>query len=368
MKNKFPELWVRGLSMKNKWIIAGCVLLLAISANKFPVMAKDNIALGISQMVALAISNNLNIKKANYQSENVELDVRQLEAENLLAQSGIITKQKEISILQNQNSFRNQKEQLIIQVVDEYFQLVLAEKDIARREKNVELEKVILAEVEAQVAAGYSIDLELLQQGNSYYDALFSYEKAKLNYQQLLIEVKNNLGIGQDVKIFITEVQIPQFTEIDLAVSLAKARENSLELNAKAIEVELARIKLEKAKIDQDSQLEIMKLENNLGIVTLEKSLLEQDLDYQVLTQWQNYNQSKNDIILSERSLTEMKENESMVSRQVQAGLRSDEELLSATIGVLDAEYRLISSVRQYYQSYLELQRIMGTLQEEEIG
>lgn len=51
-----------------------------------------------------------------------------------------------------------------------------------------------------------------------------------------------------------------------------------------------------------------------------------------------------------------------MIRQQVQAGLRTDEELLSATIGVLDAQSRLISSVRQVYQAYLELHRLMGTL------
>jgi outer membrane protein TolC len=353
--------------MKKKWMITGCILLMVITVGSGPVIAQENIPLGISQMITLAISNNLNFKKASYQLENVELDAKQLAAENLLTESGMAAMQKEISLLQQQDNFRRQKDQLIIKVVDDYFQLMMSEKDVARKEKNVELERIVLEEVEAQVAAGYSVDLDLLQQGNSYYDSLFSYEKAKLNQQQLLIEVKNTLGIDYNQEVVLSEIQILEFPEIDITESLAKARENNLSLKSKDIETELTRIRLEKAKIDQAPELGIVKLENNFGIAQLERSLLEQDLDYQVLTQWQNYSQSKNDITLSQQSLKQMEENESIINRQVQVGLRSEDESLSAAIGVLDAEYRLISSVRQYYQSYLELQRMMGIMDEGEI-
>ncbi len=331
-------------------------------------MAQEKIILNIAQMVAQTISNNLNFKKASYQLNNAELDTRQLDADNLMTQSGMLDRQKELNILQQQNTFQNQKEQLIIQAVDNYFKLALAEKDIARKEKNIELQRAVFQEVEVQVAAGYRIELDLLQQGNTYYDALFSCEKAKLDYQQLLIELRNDLGLSKDTEIIATSVTMTQLPEIDSSVSFSKARKNSFNLKSKEIEIELARLRLKKAEIDQEPQLEIEKLANNLEIGTLEQLIIEQDLDYQISTQLQNYKESKNGILLSEQSLRQMEENESIIKQQVQAGLRTEDELLSATIGVLDAEYRLISSVRQYYQTFLELQKMMGILDEGEIG
>ncbi len=354
--------------MKNRLLYGSFVFILILISLNCPLMAQEKIILNISQMVALTISNNLNFKKASYQLNNAELDTRQLDADNLMTQSGMLDRQKELNILQQQNTFQNQKEQLIIQAVDNYFRLALAEKDITRKEKNIELQRAVLHEVEAQVAAGYRIELDLLQQGNSYYDALFDYEKAKLDYEQLLIEVKNDLDIKEDTDISVAAITIPQLTEIDFSTLISKARENDYNLEIKNIEIEINHLKLEKAKIEQLSQLEITKLENNLGIAKLERSIIEQDLDYQMITQWQNHKESKNNILLSDQSLRQMEENESIVKRQVQAGLRTEDELLSATIGVLDAEYRLISSVRQYYQAYLELQRMIGILNEGEIG
>ena len=351
----------------NRWLRCLGVSFLALTILSFPGLTQEKTALGISDMITLAISNNMNFQKALLQLKNIEIDTLQLEAENLLTKSEILAKQKEINLLQQKDTFQNQKDQLIIQAVDNYFRLMLAEKDIVRKRKNAELEKSILTEVEAQVAAGYSVDLALLQQGNTYYNARFSYEKAKLDYEQLLIEIKDNLGINHNTNLSVKIMEMTHLAEIDLPTALAKARENSASIKSKEIEVGLANIRLEEAKINRESQLEIAKLENNLKVAELEESILKQDLDFQIQTQWQNHRQSKNDILLSEQSLKQMQENETTIRRQVEAGLRTDGELLSATIGVLDAEYRLISSFRQYYQSHLELKRIMGMLEEGEI-
>lgn len=350
--------------MKRNWMITGCMLLLMVSLGGSQILAQENITLELSRMLDLAISNNLEFKKANYQLENTRLEVRKMEAENLLTESTISNLQKEIILLNQQNQTQSEKDRLLIQVVDDYFRLLTAEKDIESKKSNVELEEIILEDVEKQVAAGYSIDLDLLQQGNEYYNALFSYQESVLDYQQLLIEIKDNLGIEHEQDIQLSEMHIGEFPEINLVDAMNRARENSLALKSQSIEINQAERELEKARANDGPEIEILKLENNLAIVQLEKSLSEQDLNYQVESQWLNYNQSKNDITLSQKSLEQMKENRSMIQQQVQAGLRTNEEALSATIGVLDAESRLISSVRQIYQAYLELQRLMGTLDE----
>ena len=339
-------------------------MLLVMLIGSSQVIAQESSVLGISQMVTLAISNNIPFKKANYNLQNTKLETKKLEAENLLNKSTITDLQKEITLLYQQNQFQLEKDQLLISVVDDYFRIKISEKDIESKQKKVELEKIILADIEKQVKAGYSIDLDLLQQGNEYYDALFDYQGSKLNYEQLLIEIKDRLGLDHAEKIMTSEMAIPDFPEILLAESLEKAHKNSISLQSHEINIKKAQRELETSKAGDLPEIDILKLENNLGIAKLDKSLAEQDLSYQVETQWMNYNQAKNDVILSQRSLRQMEENDIIINRQVQAGLRSEEEGLSATIGVLDAQSRLISSIRQVYKAYLELQRMIGALDE----
>ncbi|MDD4363838.1 MAG: TolC family protein [Atribacterota bacterium] len=350
--------------MKKKYFILSCSLLFLVLIGSSQAIAQDNIMLGISEMITLAMSNNIQLKKANFQLENNRLESKKLEAENLLNSSAISDLQKKIALLNQQAQYQTEKDQLLIKIADDYFRIIMLEKEIESKKKNAELEKTILDGIEQQVAAGYRIDLDLLQQGNIYFDAFFAYQESELKYQQLLIEVKNRLGLNKERSITLTEMEIPELPELPLVELLEKARINSAPLKAHVLKIELAQRELKSAKADNLSEIEILKLENNFGIARLEKSMDEQDLDYQVESLWLNYNQAKNDMISSQRSLQQMKENEKIINRQVQAGLRSEEESLSASIGVVDAQYRFISSVRQGYQSYLELQRLVGTLNE----
>jgi outer membrane protein TolC len=349
--------------MKKQFFLIGCFFLIFLSGiGRLQASAQEPVTLGPSRMIELAVLNNLDFKIALVQLENTRLEVQKMEAENLLSESTLSDLQKEITLLGQQNQFQLEKDQLFIKVVDDYFRLLMAEKEIESQEQNVELEEIILESVEKQVAAGYSIDLNLLQQGNEYYDALFSYQESMLNHQQLIMEVKNSLGLPREQDIRLTEMALPGFPEINLEEAIQQASKNSVALKSQSLKINQAERELEKARVSDDSGIEIKKLENNFTIAQLEKSLSQHDLDDQVETQWLKYNQAKNAITLSQKSLEEIRENESMIRQQVQAGLRTDEELLSATIGVLDAQSRLISSVRQVYQAYLELHRLMGTL------
>lgn len=351
--------------MKKNFLLIGCLLLMVLSGLRGnQVAAQEPITLGIPQMIELAISNNLDYKIANYQLENTKLEVQKLESENLLTASTISNLEKEIILLKQQNQFQSAKDQLLLQVVDDYFQLWATEKNLESKKKNVELEKIILENIEKQLAAGYSIDLDLLQQGNEYYNALFSYQESLLTHKKLIMEVKNRLGLNNEQDIQLKVLSIPEFPEIDLKEAQSQARENSLTLQSESLEIDLAERELEKAKVNGLSQIEILKLENNLAIVQLERLLFQQDIDYQVEAQLLNYQQSKNDIVSSQKNIAEMEINASIIERQFQAGLRTEDELISATIGVLDAQSRLISSVREVYQAYLELERLIGTLGE----
>ncbi len=349
--------------MRKQFFLIGCFFLLLLNGiGRLQISAQEPITLGPSRMLELAISNNLDFKIANVQLENTRLEVQKMEAENLLSESTITDLQKELTLLGQQNQFQLQKDQLLMKVVDDYFRLLMAEMEIESKKKNLELEEIILKSVEKQVAAGYSIDLDLLQQGNEYYDALFSYQEGMLNYQQLIMEVKNSLGLPHEQNIRLTEMPLPGFPEINLDEAIHQSRENSIALKSQSLKINQAERELEKTRASDASGIEIRKLENNLTIAQLEESLARQDLEYQVEAQWLNYNQARNAITLSQKSLEEIREDESMIRQQVQAGLRTDEEALSATIGVLDAQSRLVSSVRQIYQTYLELRRLMGTL------
>ena len=353
--------------MKKKLVILAYLFLSILVIGSSQIDAQESINLDLPQAVEMALTNNLEFQKAGYQLENAEIDAKRNEAENLLTQSNLSERQNELLLIQEKEQYQQKKEDLIIQVVDEYLQLKLAQKDLHIKEKELELEKNTLEEMEVQVKAGYKVELDVLEQSNEYYDALFSFESAKLDYQQLLGSFRITLGLSSSSEFELVAINIPNFKEISLEQALQKGRENSVELQMKTLEIDLASLELEKSKVSDTPEVDLNKLENSLAIAKLKHSISYQNLDYQIQSQWQNYVQMKNDITLSQNILNQIEKNKTIISNQVKAGLASENEELSATIGVLEAEYRLTSSVRDYYAALLKLQSIMGNLNKGEV-
>jgi len=353
--------------MKKKLVILAYLLFSILVIGSSQIDAQESINLDLPQAAEMALANNFEFQKAGYQLKNAEIDAKRNEAENLLSQSNLLERQNELLLIQEKEQYQQKKEDLIIQVVDEYLQLKLAQKDLQVKEKASELEKNTLEDIKVQAKAGYKVELDVLEQSNIYYDALFSFESAKLDYQKLLGNFRMTLGLNSKSQFELAAINAPDFREIKLDEALQKGRQNSVALQMNNLEIDLASLELEKSKVSDTPGIDLNKLENNLATTKLDYQVAQQNLDYQIQSQWQNYVQTKNDITSSQNNLNQIKENKLIISNQVKAGLASEDDELSAIIGVLQAEYRLASSVRNHYNSLLNLQSIMGNLNKGDI-
>ncbi|TFG90926.1 MAG: hypothetical protein E4G71_04580 [Candidatus Atribacteria bacterium] len=175
------------------------------------------------------------------------------------------------------------------------------------------------------------------------------------------------LGVNSKSQFELAEINAPDFKEIKLEEALQKGRQNSVALQMNNLQIDLASLELEKSKVSDTPEIDLNKLENNLAVTRLDYQIAQQSLDYQIESQWQNYMQTKNDITSSQNSLDQIYQHKLIISNQFKAGLASEDEELSAMVGVLEAEYRLASSVRNYYNTLLNLQSTMGNLNKEDI-
>ena len=349
---------------KNLVILVFLLFVIMVIAN-MQIAAQESIKLNLPQAVEMALTNNLEFQKSGYQLQNAGIDFKKDESENLLTQSNLSERQNESLLIQEKEQYQQKKEDLIIQVVDGYLQLKLSEKDIQVKENKLKLKKNTLENIKVQVKAGYKVERDVLEQNTEYFDALFSSESAKLAYQQLLGNFRMTLGLASNIRIELTNIGLPNFKEIDLKQAIQEGRKNSVELRIKTWEIDLASMELEKSKVSDTPEIDLNKLENNLAMTKLDYQIARQNLDYQVQSQWQNYVQKKNDIILSQKYLEQIKKHKAIIGNQVKAGLASEDEELSAKIGVLESEYQLASSIRNCYSALLQLKSIMGNLNKE---
>jgi len=322
--------------------------------------------LDLSQAINLALENNLSLKIAHLDLENAQIDYEKTKADNLLIGSRYIELQGDLGLLQAKDNYNNTRNEVIIDVVQKYLQLNQAKKDIAVKEKEVELERNLLEEVKAQVKAGHKGRLDLLQQENKYSNSIFNLEKANDDYHQYFREFKVELGLNnQEEEFNLIEVNYPEVWKIDEEEALKKAIENSFALELRKRQIELAEVDLERAEVTASPELDLQKLKNNVELANLTYEKTQKELNNSIRKQFYIYKQAINSLDLSQQNSIQAEENNSIITEQVKAGLKTKNDLLSAEISLLQAEYNLKSAILNYYMAKLTLQQLMGQKIEE---
>ena len=340
-------------------VILFCVIFLIFSGT---LMGEELKELGLSQAINLAIENNLSLKIAHLNLENSQIDYEKTKADNLLTKSRYIELQGDLSLLQAKDSYTSVRNQLIIDVVQKYLQLIQSKKNVSVKEKELELEKKLLEEVTIQVQAGHKGSLELLQQENKYNNAIFNLEEANNDYQQSFTEFKFELGLNNQggEQFYLIEMDYPNIWEIDEEEALKRAIDNSFSLESRRRQIELTEVDLEKAEVAASPELDLKKLRNNQELADLNYEKTLKELSNSIKKQYYAYKQSINSLNLSQQNLNQAKENNGIIIEQVKAGLKTKNDLLSSEISLLQAENNLKSAILNYYLAKLALQQLMG--------
>ncbi|GAI89217.1 unnamed protein product, partial [marine sediment metagenome] len=230
-----------------------------------------------------------------------------------------------------------------------------------------ELEKRLLEEVKIQVNSGYKGSLDLLQQENKYNNAVFNLEKTNDDYHQFFREFKLELGLNNqgEEEFNLVEVDYFKVWETGEEEVLEKAIENSFTLELRRRQIELAKVDLERAEVAASPELDLRKLRNNIELANLNFSKTQKELDNSIRKQYYTYKQIVNSLNLSRQNLNQAQESNGIIIEQVKAGLKTKNDLLSAEINLLQAEYNLKSTILNYYTAKLTLQKLIGQRIEE---
>lgn len=323
--------------------------------------------MNLSQAINLALKNNLNLKIANLDLENAQIDYEKTKANNLLTESRYVQLQGDLGLLQAKDNNTQTRNQVIIDVVQKYLQLNQAKKNISSKNKEVELEKRLLEEVKIQVNSGYRGSLDLLQQENKYNNAVFNLEKANDDYHQSFGEFKLELGLSNqgEEEFNLVEVDYLKIWEIGEEEVLKKAIENSFTLELRRRQIELAKVDLERAEVAASPELDLRKLRNNIELANLNFNKTQKELNNSIRKQYYTYKQAVNSLDLSRQNLNQSQESNDIIIEQVGAGLKTKNDLLSAEISLLQAEYDLNSAILNYYTAKLTMQKLIGQKIEE---
>jgi len=336
------------------WLLVGLLFTPVVPA------AADT-GLSLEQALAMGLEANYSIKKAKLTWENARLNYEKNKASQPLTGSRSSELQLELNLLQAEENYRQTKNQALLSIAKQYLEVLKTEQEKTWRQKQLESEELALRLVEQQVTQGYATHLALIQQENKYHKARQELKTAEDNYDLLLQELMVAIG-------WPAERSIPRLQPVNTALTWKLSEEeclnlalaNSRSLQAAELEVELARLALDRARLGTALPVELQELENNLALATLRWEEARWQLENSVHQQYRALSRLAENLALNENNLTTVRANFAKIQQQQKAGLLKEADRLAAEAELLQAEYQMLTVVTNYQSKKWEFQQLLG--------
>lgn len=330
-------------------------------------LAADGREIQVVEAAKLALEKNLEVKIAALNLENSKIDYQKSQANNLLTESRYMQMQSELSLAQAQDVYLQTRNNVIINTIKDYYQALLLQLDQMIKKNQIALEKRLLAETRSQVDSGHLGQLDLLKQESRHETAIFNLEKAQADQQQLMRKIKANLGLESTQEVHFTSITV-QRLHLTEEEAYQQALSHSFTLQLKKGRWDLAKVDLERANAKATPELELAKLNNNLEIAELEYKQTKEEIQQSIQNQYFLFQQSRDRLQLTKQTCDQAYENYQIIKKQKEAGLKTENDLLTAQLNSLQEDYNQQTAWMNYLINQLQLQKLMGIEIEVNIG
>ena len=313
-----------------------------------------------SETIERALEHSIDLKIARLELENAEIEYEKTQAEELSTQSRYDELQAELQMDQARESFQGQKRGTIISITEMYLEILTSREEIEILEKQKQLQKRQLEVTEAQYEAGYTGRMSLAGAEHAYENAQIELEYSRRELEHKIQEFRDEIGLIDDVDFKLAEVEQPAVMDYSREETVNMILENDFSLEVDQRQVELNEVSLERARVSGVSRLDEKQLENNLELANLNLEQNTRRIKNQARSQFNSFQRTAEQMRMSEKSLEQEQENFKITEEQYRAGTRTENELLSAEIDLLEAENRLNGAIINYLISELNLMQSMG--------
>jgi len=336
------------------------ILILVLLCSSAVLAVEDETGLGLQEIIDKAIEENIDLQIAELNLEDARLNYKKSQLNNLISNSRLLALQSELGKVQAEESYKNVRDNVILDVIGKYIDIVSTNQELITAQKEVELEARKVEEVKAQVEVGYKGSLELFEQETIHLSALNSLEKLKDDLEQKVRELRQVTAISSDTEIELIELVKPEVWAVTEEDLLATAISNSIVLEVRKQQVNLAENDLEKARVSGTPQIDIRKKEIALEKTRLELTKEKQNIENDVQNKYYLLKQSIKNMNMADLAVTQAEEHYKIIKEQSDAGLVSKNDLLSSELRLYEAENKFTDSIINYYISMLQLQKAMG--------
>jgi outer membrane protein TolC len=341
-----------------KFILLMLILLLILISNSTLYADKVEVELDIFEAIELAEENNNSLLKAELIQKKAELNYKKAQSQNKLNHYLSEEILAEKNYLSAENNYENRRAEIIKDLINQYFTIILDKKEIQSQELILKAEERLYKEMEKRFELSEVNRIDLLEQKNSFRDAEIKLEVLNDKLEQDLINLKNLLKLD-NINFELVEVPKIDFWKITQKEALETGFVNSKELKTYILDIKLAEIN---NKVEQIEAAEIDKKIAALAITEAELALKEKkdNLESNIISAQLNLLQLENRIELEKQRLENNKNDYNRVKREYELGSASLTALYKYEASYYNQEFNYQNTLLDYYLAVEELADILN--------
>lgn len=316
--------------------------------------------LRLQEAVSSALERNIDRQIATLTLENARIDHQRTLAANLITGSVYTQLQADFALRRAENTYRSTVANLTIDVVRRYFDLQQAERNLTLRRRQLEVAEENMRLVQRRAELGDAGAIDLMRERNRVEAARLTYLGAENAYRERVESFRQVTGLGGDAVPLL--VDAPALAPVPYALdeAVALAREASVELFERDTNLQLARMDLEKLRVENTSPLDLRKAENSVRLAELQLTKAESSVQSSVVSAYHTLVQA---FKRAENAVADYRlqaQNTEITRQQHAAGLRTDLQLQSDQNDLLSAEQSMWDAIHAYYVSLLQFRHTLG--------
>jgi len=323
-------------------------------------LAQRSRPITIQEAIRMALANDLSAQVAKLAYEVAQVNYQKNMASNLLTDSALNALTAEASLRNAQIAYENQQGSVILSTVSTFFDVLANEITVDIRRAQLRVAEINLEGTLRRANLGTASQLDVLDARTNVETSRLSLQGAENSLRQRKENLAASLGLASGEGLELDpNVQAPadEFSfEEGLAAALAR---NTSVLSART-QVEVARIELERAIADGVAPLDLKLAEISVQQAELQLQQAERSAANGFISAYNAVVTASDSLRVQASRLSAAEQRYDVTMQQVNAGLRTETDQISAEVTLAQARLDHLNSLASYYEAVLSYRHLIS--------
>lgn len=337
------------------WVVIclGIVLLLGWQVNAGTVPE----TISLKEAVESALQHSIDLKITELEWDNSQIAYQKAMADNLLTQSIYNQRSAELNLMKADAAYKKSIANAVITAVRRFAEVDLAMMNLQVKEHQLQLSQKALALTQKKVSMQNASEYDLLQAEAALTRAQFDCERD----QDSLEEKKQAFFLLINTEAMVPDGKLNYVPfEVDLAKVIPHVLESSVDVREAEDSLELARLDLERLLLEETADLLVREARNRVALAELRVEQTKNTIVQEVQSAFNTVKQAKQSYESSCLS-HELEVRQYQITKgQVDAGLKTEDDLLKAQISLREAERSIYDALTNYVIACLQFDQLIG--------